>query len=177
MSLGIKWYQTKDGRVAVKGLEAGRAALKCGQIEIGDVLLWVEDKAAAATVAKVEQMLQEVFVRKPSILLKFRRQRGGAVSFYGENVVSRHITLDEWLVDGSSVCKGADVALAKEYSTRVEAAGNKHQHYKIYMLNAKGVVTAIGLDKQEKPPILSFHRSFACCSIICLLLVNWRRFS
>jgi hypothetical protein len=154
MSLGIKWYQMKDGQVAVKALEAGRAALKCGQIETGDVLLWVEDKASAATVAKVEQMLQEVLVRKPSILLKFRRQRGSAGTFFGENVVSRHITLDitldEWLVDGSSVCKGADVALAKEYSTQVEAAGNQHQHHKIYMLNATGVVTAIGLDKQEK---------------------------
>lgn len=149
MSLGITWHQTKDGEIAARALEVGRAALKCGSIAAGDVLLSIEDKAAAATVEQVERMLKEVLLRKPSVVLKFRRQRSCAGGLFKENVVVQ-VILDEWIVDGSSVYKGASVALSSGYSTRINIAGDTHQHYKIYMLNAKGVVVTIGMDKQVR---------------------------
>lgn len=150
MSLGITWHQTKDGEITVRALEVGRAALNCGSIAAGDVLLSIEDKAAAATVEQVERMLKEVLLRKPSVVLKFRRQRSHAGGLSKGNVIVAQVILDEWIVDGSSIYKGASVALSNEYSSCIKLAGDSHQHHKIYMLNAKGIVVAIGMDKQVR---------------------------
>ena len=141
--LGIEWQQVRDGRCAVKALTPGMAASKCGKIETGDILVLVDDVSAAATVAQVEARLKSVLCAKPSVVLQLRRS-----GLFGDSVFSVSITLDEWIMDGSSVDKGIGARLSKEYCACVAAAGDSHQHYKIYTLNATGVVTAIGLDKQ-----------------------------
>ena len=141
--LGIEWHQVRDGRVAVMALTPGMAASKCGKIETGDILMQVDNSSAAATVAQVEARLQSVLCTKPSVVLQLRRP-----GLFGDSVFSVSITLDEWLMDGSSVDKGLGAGLSKEYCACIAAAGDGHQHHKIYMLNATGVVTAIGLDKQ-----------------------------
>ena len=66
----------------------------------------------------------------------------------GQNLLKVQVYLDEWVMDGETVEKGIGARLSREHRERIGATGETHEHFKIYVLNPTGIVTAIGLDKE-----------------------------
>ena len=51
-------------------------------------------------------------------------------------------------MDKLTVQKDIGVRLSREHCDRIRVVGDAHEHFKIYVLNPTGTVTAIGLDKE-----------------------------
>jgi len=66
----------------------------------------------------------------------------------GNNSLTVRIYLDEWVMDGNTVQKDIGARLSREHCDRIRVIGDAHEHFKIYVLNPTGTVTAIGLDKE-----------------------------
>jgi hypothetical protein len=66
----------------------------------------------------------------------------------GNSSLTVRINLDEWVMNGNTVQRDIGARLSREHCDRIRVIGDAHEHFKIYVLNPTGTVTAIGLDKE-----------------------------